>query len=98
MNDEKTQSEVEQEEKAPKQKKETNMLLAAFMLFILPIAAIFLGVFLGGYIAESLNKSIYVFRIAGGVIGFVLSVITMKVFDKKTVVSDKPERYYWEDM
>lgn len=98
MNDENTQFEVEKEEKAPKPKKQTNMLLAAFMLFVLPIAAIFLGVFLGGYIAGVLSKSVYVFKIAGGVIGFILSIVIMKIFDKKAVVKDKPERYYWESM
>ena len=44
--------------------KSPNILLGAFMMFIFPLIAIFLGVFLGACIGEKVNGSLLTFQIA----------------------------------
>lgn len=87
-------------EKSPKktETKKTNMLLAAFMMFILPIMLISLGVFLGGYMGKSMGASIRTFQIAGGVVAFILAVIIIKLFDKSAVIDKDAEVIHWDDM
>ncbi|MCT8976006.1 SoxR reducing system RseC family protein [Clostridium sp. CX1] len=62
--------------------KEENMLKAAFVVYILPLIAIFLGVLLGGWISEETGGSLRLFQIGGGIIAFILAFIYIKVFDK----------------
>ncbi|AKN30751.1 positive regulator of sigma E activity [Clostridium carboxidivorans P7] len=87
-------------EKSPEktETKKTNMLLAAFMMFMLPIMLVFLGVFLGGYIGKSMETSIRTFQIGGGVVGFILAVIIIKLFDKSAVIDKDAEVIHWDDM
>ena len=78
--------------------KKTNMLLACFMLFVLPIMSVFIGVFLGQYIGNLLGARILTFQICGGVIAFGLSLVLIKIFDKSAVVDDEEEKIEWDDL
>ena len=78
--------------------KKTNMLLACFMLFVFPIMSVFIGVFLGQYIASLLGAPIQIFRICGGIIAFALAFVLIKLFDKSAVVDDEEEKIDWDDL
>lgn len=79
-------------------KKSTNMLIAAFMLFIFPIILVFLGVFLGGYLGKLMGGSVKIYEVIGGIVAFILAIVFIKLFDKVTVVDKEQEKIYWEDM
>ncbi|MTK10811.1 MAG: SoxR reducing system RseC family protein [Clostridiaceae bacterium] len=68
--------------------KETNMLKAAFIVYIMPLIAIFLGAVAGTWLGEKTGQSIRIFQIGGGIVAFILSIIYVKIFDKSTQ-SDK---------
>lgn len=78
--------------------KTTNMVTAAFMLFIFPIVTVFIGVFLGAYIGRSAGFNIKTAEIIGGIIAFVLAVIFIKIFDKSAIVDENQEKIHWDDM
>ena len=78
--------------------KNTNMLVAAFMFFIFPIIAIFLGVLVGGYIGKLNEVSIEISQIIGGIVAFVLSVVIIKLFDKFIKVDENSKKIEWDDM
>lgn len=61
--------------------KEINMLKAAFIVYILPLIAVFVGAMIGGNFAERLGSEVLWWQIAGGIIAFILSVIYIKYFD-----------------
>lgn len=69
--------------------KETNMLMAAFVVYIVPLVAVVVGVFLGQTIAKKFGFSILGFQIAGGIITFILSMLNIKYFDKYAHNNDK---------
>ncbi|MDR3597335.1 SoxR reducing system RseC family protein [Clostridium sp.] len=79
-------------------KKNTNMLLAAFMIFIFPITSIFLGVFVGGYIGTYIEVSIIISRIIGGIVGFAVSAVIIKLFDKSAKKDENAEKIHWDDL
>ena len=85
-------------EKTTSKKKKTNMLLASFMLFVFPIIAVFIGVFLGQYVGKLIGAPIQISRIVGGIIGFGLAIVSIKLFDKHAVIDVKEEKIYWEDL
>lgn len=58
-------------------------LKGAFLIFVLPIIALFAGVWLGGTVFSYLSFSIPIGRIIGGVIFFLLSLFLIKFTDKK---------------
>lgn len=60
---------------------EMNMLKAAFIVYILPLIAVFIGVVLGWRLAEHLGSEPLWFQIAGGVMSFILSAVYIKYFD-----------------
>ena len=64
------------------QMKETNMLMAAFVVYIVPLIAIFLGIIAGQVLAEKIGYSVQSFQVGGGILAFALSVVNIKVFDK----------------
>ena len=61
--------------------REVNMLKAAFIVYMLPLVAIFIGAVIGNLLAEKLGYSVLAFQVAGGFIAFVLSVLYIKFFD-----------------
>lgn len=62
--------------------KEVNMLKAAFIVYILPLIATFIGVAAGQLLAKKLGYNVSTFQIIGGVAAFILSTIYIKKFDK----------------
>lgn len=78
--------------------KPTNMLLAAFMLFILPIILTLIGVFSGAYAGKHIGISIQTSQIIGGIIGFILAVVIIKLFDCSSVVDDNQKKIHWDDL
>ena len=85
-------------EKGELKEKKTNMLLASFMLFVFPIIIVVVGVVLGQHIGKFIDAPIQVSRICGGVIGFVLAIVVIKLFDKSAAIDAKEETIYWEDL
>lgn len=79
-------------------KKSPNILLAAFMMFIFPLIAIFSGVFLGTYIGEAVNGSVIAFQTVGGIVGLILAGFVIKLFDKSSKMKEKAEKIYWDDL
>ena len=69
--------------------KEVNVLRGAFIVFIMPLIAIFIGVLVGGEIGRYIGSNIHIFQIAGGIITFLLSIIFVKLFDKAATASEK---------
>lgn len=69
--------------------KEVNMLKAAFVVYILPLAAVFIGVLIGGLLAKKNIQWNTTFEVIGGIIGFILSVIYIKFFDKAANKNEK---------
>lgn len=63
---------------------ETNMLKAAFVVYILPLIAIFIGSMFGAWLAVKIGQSEKVFQIGGALIAFALAVLYIKIFDKST--------------
>lgn len=92
------QKEVTQNNNGVQGKKSPNILLGAFMMFIFPLIAIFLGVFLGAIIGETVNGSILTFQIVGGIAGLILAGIGIKLFDKSSKMHGKAEKIYWDDL
>lgn len=78
--------------------KRPNILLGAFMMFIFPLIAIFLGVFLGACIGEKVNGSLLTFQISGGIMGLILAGIGIKLFDRSAKMHGKAEKIYWDDL
>lgn len=69
--------------------KEENMLKAAFVVYILPIIAIFLGSICGTWLAAKFGQPEKMFQIGGAIIAFILSVLYVKVFDRATNKNNK---------
>lgn len=69
--------------------KEESILKAAFIVFILPLVALFIGVMLGGVVGEYIGVNIRMFKIIGGIVAFLLSVVVVKAFDRVTSKSNK---------
>lgn len=79
-------------------KKNTNMLIAAFMIFIFPMIVTILAVFVGGYIGTLFGISINTSRITGGILGFSLSAVIIKLFDKSAKADENSEKIHWDDL
>lgn len=69
--------------------KEANFLGATFIVFILPLIALFIGVMLGKFIGENLGLSIPMFQVIGGIIALALAIIIIKRVDKNTRLNRK---------
>jgi len=68
---------------------ETNMLYAAFVVYILPLMAIFMGAFLGVMLGNQLGQNVLWFQIGGGIVFFGIAVIYMKMYDRMVKKNDK---------
>lgn len=89
---------INQSKKNIEKVKKTNMLLASFVLFVFPIMAVAIGVFLGQYIGKFIESPIQISRTFGGIIGLILAIVLIKLFDKSATIDEKDERIYWEDL
>jgi len=67
---------------------EANMLLAAFVVYILPLLALLAGAILGGILGNNLNQNILVYQIGGGILFFAVAVIYMKRYDRAVKKND----------
>ncbi|MEY8762257.1 MULTISPECIES: SoxR reducing system RseC family protein [Clostridium] len=68
--------------------KEKNMLKAAFIVYILPLIAIFVGALLGTWVGNYVGHSEIAFQIGGGIIVFFISLLYIKMYDKSTGKND----------
>lgn len=59
-----------------------DMLLAAFIVFLLPLAAAFAGTWGGQYLAERLGYDVLVMQVSGGGIAFLLAIAYIRYFDR----------------
>lgn len=59
-----------------------DMLLAAFVVFLLPLASAFVGIWGGQYLAERLGYDITVMQVSGGGSAFLLAVAYIRYFDR----------------
>lgn len=66
-----------------------HMLTAAFIVYIFPLIAAFLGVLVGTWISGKLEYNLRSFQIGGGVIFFMLALIYVKIFDRHTAKKEK---------
>ena len=69
--------------------KEENVLMGAFVVFVLPLIAVFVGALLGNFVGKYIQADIHVSQITGGIIAFVLAIIFVKLFDRATSKSNK---------
>lgn len=68
---------------------ETNMLQGAFIVYIMPLIATFVGALLGGILANKIGQAVGSFRIIGGILAFILSVIFIKLYDSSARKNEK---------
>ncbi|MBC3797298.1 SoxR reducing system RseC family protein [Acetobacterium tundrae] len=61
---------------------EASMVLAAFVVYFVPLLAAAAGAVLGGFVGNQLTQALVPFQIVGGIIGFGLSLIIVKAYDK----------------
>jgi len=61
---------------------QTNMLQAAFVVYILPLIAAAAGVIVGSLIANQFGQPMIPFQIIGGIVAFILSLIFVKLYDR----------------
>ncbi|EHI99364.1 positive regulator of sigma E, RseC/MucC [Clostridium sp. DL-VIII] len=71
--------------------KETNVLSAAFIVFVLPLIALFIGVMVGGFLGQYIGVNIRMLQIIGGIIALILAIIAVKIFDKAANKSKKSQ-------
>ena len=73
---------------------EVNMLQAAFTVYMLPLVAIALGAVAGWYIAQQIGTgALTVYEVIGGAVGFCLSLVYIKLYDKHARTSEKMQPY-----
>jgi len=65
------------------------MLMAAFVVYIVPLVAVVIGILVGQILAKKLGYSVRGFQIGGGIITFILSMLNIKKFDKYAHNNDK---------
>lgn len=68
---------------------EVNMLKSAFIVYILPLVAIFCGAMAGGWAAEAVGSSALWFQVGGGALALVASIFYIKYFDKSARTDTK---------
>lgn len=69
--------------------KETNILKAAFVVYMVPLIGILLGAMSGMWLAEKMGEVEKVFEIGGASLGFILAALYIKIFDKSTNTDSK---------
>lgn len=62
---------------------EANMLLAAFIVYIMPLLAIFIGAVGAGVLAQRMGQTALVaYQVGGGLLAFIIAVLLIKMYDK----------------
>lgn len=69
--------------------KETNVLVGAFTVFVIPLVAAFLGAVFGWYLGEQYGYNVIHSAVAGGIIVFLLSLVWVKLFDRSVAADQK---------
>lgn len=59
-----------------------SMVLAAFVVYAIPLFAATAGTVIGWLIANQLGQALVAFQVGGGIIGFGLSLIVIKLYDR----------------
>jgi len=67
---------------------EANMLLAAFVVYILPLLALLAGAISGGVLGNNLGQNVLVCQIGGGIFFFAIAVVYMKRYDRAVKKND----------
>ena len=68
---------------------EANMLMAAFVVYILPLLALMVGAISGGILAKNLGQDVLAFQIGGGIMFFAVAVVYMKRYDRAVKKNDQ---------
>jgi sigma-E factor negative regulatory protein RseC len=61
--------------------KESNAVLAAFVVFMFPLIGVFMGVLLGSFIGSIVGNNPFVFELLGGILMFIVTIICIKYFN-----------------
>jgi sigma-E factor negative regulatory protein RseC len=69
--------------------KEGNMLLAAFVVYMLPLILGLSGAVAGYYFAEMIRSNTTLFSITGALLLFIISLIIIKAYDRFAANNDK---------
>ena len=67
---------------------EANMLLAAFVVYILPLLALLAGAISGGVLGNNLGQNVLVCQIGGGIFFFAIAVVYIKRYDRAVKKND----------
>ncbi|WP_373484376.1 SoxR reducing system RseC family protein [Acetobacterium sp.] len=68
---------------------EANMLMAAFVVYILPLLALMVGAISGGILANKLGQNVLACQIGGGILFFAIAVVYMKHYDRAVKKNDQ---------
>ena len=68
---------------------EAIMLMAAFVVYILPLLALMVGAISGGILAKNLGQPFLAFQIGGGIMFFAVAVVYMKRYDRAVKKNDQ---------
>ena len=69
--------------------KETNTVLAAFIVFIFPLIGLLIGAGCGRWISNYISGYRTVLEIVGAVVVFLITIICIKLFDRSLYKSEK---------
>ena len=62
--------------------REVNVVIGAFVCFIMPLIIAALGVFFGRWVSNPMGYDMIQAEIAGGIVGFLIGVVGVKLFDR----------------
>ena len=68
---------------------EANMLMAAFVVYILPLLALMVGAISGGILGNNLGQDVLAGQIGGGILFFAIAVVYMKRYDRAVKKNDQ---------
>jgi sigma-E factor negative regulatory protein RseC len=59
-----------------------NMVLAAFVVYAIPLFLATAGAVLGWFLGTQLGQPLVAFEVGGGIVGFALALVIIKLYDK----------------
>ena len=62
--------------------KEEGMVKAAFIVYLLPLLLVIVGVVIGSLISRFINADTFSFQVAGGIVGFIVSIAVIIYYEK----------------